>query len=148
MSLVFHVKRIISLNCINYNFLRKLNSQSVFVNSDLLYVVSAPDLDSRLSYQMLDYDVCHQFSVCISFLVKAMNTLKLNCKVSKRTIVCTREDWFSSRMNRCTPNPVSKLTYFSKPYAFFVPQSYLFVTSSKNKVFSGWIERNWTRIKS
>ena len=50
VRLVFHVEGVVSENAVDNDFLWQLHSESVFVNCDLLNVVSASDFDTRLSH--------------------------------------------------------------------------------------------------
>lgn len=77
---VLHVKRIIGLHAVDNDLFRQLDGQSVLVNCNFLDVVSASDLNSCLSDQVLDYHVCHLLAVSVSLLVESMDALKFDVK--------------------------------------------------------------------
>ena len=69
VRLVFHVIRIVWRHAIDDDLAIELHGESILVDGDLLDVVSAPDLHSGLSNQVLDDHIGHKLSVGVSLLI-------------------------------------------------------------------------------
>jgi hypothetical protein len=78
VGFVLHIVRILVRDRVDDDLLRELNGQTILINGDLLDVISAPDLDSGLSNQVLNNDISHELSVSISILIQPMNRIKFN----------------------------------------------------------------------
>lgn len=50
VGFVFHIERIVRLNTVNYDLLRKLNSESVLINCNLFYIVTTSNFDTGFSH--------------------------------------------------------------------------------------------------
>jgi len=136
VGFILHVERVVSLDCVYDNLLWQLYCESVLVDRNLLDVIAAPDLHAGFCHEVLDDYVRHKLSVCVSFLVEAMNTLEGNFKVAHSAIVATCEHTFGAWVDGGCPDPVLHFSNFAQLDALFVPQSNLLVTASNHKVLS------------
>jgi hypothetical protein len=78
MRFVLHIEWVVSLNRIDYDFFRQLYSKTIFVDRNLLNVVTAANFYTCLRHKVLNDYIGHQFAVCISFLVEAVDTVEVN----------------------------------------------------------------------
>ena len=140
MGFVLHVEWVICLHRIDDDLLRKLNSESVFVDSNLLNEITASDFYARFCNKMLDNHIGHQFTISVSLLVEPMNFVKLYTVGSKATVIRSSENCLSTRVYTCSPNPVIHFANFSKSDSFLIPEMNLLVTASHNKILSSWIK--------
>ena len=78
VSFVLHIVRVLIRDGVDYYLFWELNSQTILVNCDLLDIISAPNLDSGLRDQVLNNDISHEFSISISILIQAVNSVEFN----------------------------------------------------------------------
>lgn len=97
---------------------------------------------------MLDDNISHQLAVCVPFLIQAVHSVEFKVEGHDTSVICSSKYWVGTWMHCYWPNPVLKLADLTKFNTFFVPQSHLFVTASNNHIFTSWVERYGTRIKS
>ena len=140
MGFVLHVEWVICLHRVDDDLLRELNSESIFVDGNLLNEITASDFYARFCDKMLDNHICHQFTISVSLLVESMNFVKLYTIGSKATVIRSTENCLSARVHTCSPNPVIHFANFSKSDSFLIPEMNLLVTASHNKILSSWIE--------
>ena len=137
---ILHVVRVIGLNTIYYNLFIQLNSKAIFVNGNLLDVITASNFYSCLSHQVLDDDVGHQFSVGISFLVESMNLIQKHFVKLDLTIVSSSEDGVVLWIDGNRPDPVIHITDLAKHNSLTIPEGDLFVTTCHYEVVTLWEE--------
>ena len=89
---VLHVIRILGRHAVDDDFLVELHGQSVFVDGDLLDVVSAPDLHSGLGNEVLDDHICHELSVGVSLLVEAVDLVHVHVMKLDGSVVSSSEN--------------------------------------------------------
>ena len=89
VGLVLHVVWVVWRHAVNDDFLIELHSKSILVNGNLFDVVSAPDFDSSFGDKMLNYNIGHQLSVGIPFLVESMNLVHLYVGEHDLAVICS-----------------------------------------------------------
>lgn len=140
VCLVLHVVWVFSGDTVNDDLLGKLDSKSVLVNSDLLDVVAAADLDTGLSHQMLDDHVGHQLAVRVTVLIEAMHCQEFDIVHRDVATVCSAEHVLCHWVHSSRPDPISLLSHCAKQHTVFVPKSELLVTATDSHVFASWEE--------
>lgn len=148
MGLVLHVEGVIRLHTVDNNFFRKLNCKTILVYGDLLDVVAAADLDSSLGHEVLDDNVSHQLSICVSFLVEAVHSVEVGAERYELAVVGSAKNGIGCLVNGDTPDPVLHFTDFAEFNTLLVPESDGLVTAGHDEVLSSWVERDATGIET
>ena len=136
VSLVLHIKRIISLHTVNNYLLWELNCKTVLVYCDFLNIVSASDFNSGFSDQMLDNYISHQFTIGVSFLIKSMDTFEVNTVRYNITVIRSCKYRICKLVHTYSPNPILNFTNFTKLDALLVPECDLLITSCQYEKFT------------
>jgi hypothetical protein len=97
---------------------------------------------------VLDDHICHQLTISVSFLVKAVHSIKVDSIGNDIAVVCTSKYRICCLVNTNTPDPVLNFTDFAELDTFFIPKGDLFVATCHYKVFTCWVKRNAARIES
>lgn len=78
VCLVFHIIGILPRDTVNNDLLRELDSETILVDGYLLDIVTASDLNSGLSHEMLDDHISHELSVGVTVLIESVNSHELD----------------------------------------------------------------------
>mmetsp|Transcript_35366 Transcript_35366/g.81582 ORF Transcript_35366/g.81582 Transcript_35366/m.81582 type:complete len:207 (-) Transcript_35366:257-877(-) len=134
--LVVHIKGIFMRDLIDEHLVWQLYSQSVTVNSNFLDVVLTSDANFLLRHQVLDNDICHHVSVCISILVQTVHCGENNLVHHDAAIVAANDYIILPRSDRSRPNPVVPLAQVTQVDALPAPELDLLPAASQHKVIS------------
>mmetsp|Transcript_39028 Transcript_39028/g.59438 ORF Transcript_39028/g.59438 Transcript_39028/m.59438 type:complete len:347 (-) Transcript_39028:167-1207(-) len=148
VGFVLHVVGILRRNTVDNNLLIKLHSKSVFVNSNLLDIVAASDLDASLSHQVLDDHVRHQLAIGVPLLVQAVHLVDMDLVQLDGSTVATSEDGAVGRVDRSRPNPIFHGAHGAEEHAFSVPEGNLLVTAGHNHEIALGVERNRAGVEA
>ena len=140
VSLVLHIIGILVRNTIDDDLLGELYGKSVLIDSDLLDVVAASNLDTSFSHQMLDDNIGHELSVSVTVLVESVNSEKLNVMRGDCAIIGPCKDLLAHWVHASGPDPLLHLGDGAKKNTIFVPQCELFIASSNRHVLTCRVE--------
>ena len=122
VSLILHIIGILIRDTVDDDLLGELYGKSVLIDSNLLDVVAASNLDTSFSHQMLDDNICHELSVSVTVLIEPVNCEELNVMRGDSAIVGPCEDLLAHWVHASGPDPLLHLGNGAKKDSIFVPE--------------------------
>mmetsp|Transcript_100027 Transcript_100027/g.229618 ORF Transcript_100027/g.229618 Transcript_100027/m.229618 type:complete len:314 (+) Transcript_100027:2770-3711(+) len=142
-----HVNRIVVRHLVDEHTIWQLYCQTVAIQRNFLHMILASYSYLLFSDQMLNNYVSHNFSVCISILIQAVDGAEYNLVHGHGTIVTATDDVVVPWTNCHRPHPVLFLTNIAEVDHVATHQLYFFVGPPENEIFTigketyaAWIE--------